>query len=372
MSSNLKESVNNLHKLLGSNSLITEEIKGGFIEESEKDSILSKEKRQIIFFGAPGTGKSYKLKLKSELFDPKKVKRITFHSSMSYGQFVGVFKPFPNVDENGRSGITYRYCPGVLITQLFEAILHPEENYLLIIEELNRANVAAVFGDIFQLLDRDSNNFSEYPLTINEDLKYYLENEFLKNDSIKFEVLQKIINSGLVFPSNFYLWATMNSADQGVLPMDTAFKRRWEMEYVGINEAFFESQKEFDNFSKILINSLHSRSKSKISWNDLRVFINKRLISMRVQEDKLLGPFFISKNTLSSSDEEITSAFINKVLLYLFEDAAKHRRREIFNIEDERMIYSEIVLDFERKGIELFNESKELESLIERIENNES
>ncbi|MCC3658201.1 AAA family ATPase, partial [Staphylococcus haemolyticus] len=123
--------------------------------------------RQLIYFGAPGTGKSYSLNKDAHIFDPKNIRRVTFHPSLLYNEFVGGFKPFPTNDVN--VPINYYYIPGTLIKSLVDAIKNPSQTYLIIIEELNRANVSAVFGEMFQLLDRDSGGRSQYPIDISED-----------------------------------------------------------------------------------------------------------------------------------------------------------------------------------------------------------
>ena len=185
-----------------------------------------------IVFGAPGTGKSNRLENDKVVFG-QNFERVTFHPNYSYAQFVGTYKPVP-VKElvNGveTTTITYKYVPGPFMRTYVKAIRSIKENnpkpYLLLIEEINRANVAAVFGDVFQLLDR-ANGQSEYEIETSEDMRAYLAQE-LKGKESDYERIR--------IPKNMYLWATMNSADQGVFPMDTAFKRRWNFEYIGINE----------------------------------------------------------------------------------------------------------------------------------------
>lgn len=308
---------------------------------------------QVIYFGAPGTGKSYSLnQTASALFELENVKRTTFHPSLTYGQFVGLFKPVPAGD-----AISYRYVPGVLIQQLVKALLHPDSAYLVIIEEINRANAAAVFGDFFQLLDRDENNESEYPINISEDLNYYLDNfvyQAPENADYVDGMKQKInAKGGLFFPGNLYIWSTMNSADQGVSPLDTAFKRRWNQKYFGINDSFDE--KLFSNFGRIITQTDEADGVTKtVGWNDLRMAINNRLSELNVPEDKLLGPFFLSKKILSSDSDTVTEAFKDKVLMYLFEDAAKQIRSRFFNVE--RMQYSEVLKNFDQIGIDIFKD----------------
>lgn len=316
--------------------------------------------RQYIYFGAPGTGKSYELNKDSKVFAEANVQRVTFHPNMTYGQFVGVFKPTPIGEEK----ISYKYVPGVLMKQLVQALLHPDSAYLIIIEEMNRANVAAVFGDIFQLLDRNKAFESEYPISISEDVNWYFENTVYKdpNNEAYIANMKEKIKTGLKFPSNLFIWTTMNSADQGVMPMDTAFKRRWEQKYFGIDEAYEKNKQAFDNHKKIIIRKKeegHSSEKVFIEWNKLRNFLNRKLIKLKVPEDKLLGPYFISKNILESSDEELTESFKSKVLMYLFEDAGKQKRSELFDLKLEDMIYSKIVDKFDKEGMKVFKNAEE-------------
>ncbi len=336
---------------------------------------LRSEPRQYIYFGAPGTGKSYQLSNDSAAFGDN-IERITFHPNMTYGNFVGVFKPFPQmmevynnegkivVDESGNplkeERITYKFIPGILIKQLTKALLNPNTAYLLIIEELNRANVAAVFGDMFQLLDRNKDNFSEYPIGISEDLQQYFSEvyEAQPNEQIK-ENLRSSLKNGLIFPSNFYIWTTMNSADQGITPMDTAFKRRWEQKYFGIDEAWIkgDGKERFVGYSKIKYRSRVGEVSEvkEISWNAIRRIINDMLMTNKnIPEDKLLGPYFISEKILTSGSEAVTESFKSKVLMYLFDDAAKQNRSLIFKGVD-RMLYSEVVRMFEEEGLKLFD-----------------
>ena len=196
-----------------------------------------------IIFGAPGTGKSHKLEVDSRLFETN-FERVTFHPNYSYAQFVGTYKP---VQDENSADIVYEYVPGPFMRIYVKALNNPNDNFLLLIEEINRANVASVFGDVFQLLDR-KNGISEYPVATTEDIKKYLIKElkcFKKKDSIGNESIKSFDEFSdddikkcmyMCVPSNMYIWATMNSADQGVFPMDTAFKRRWEFEYLSVND----------------------------------------------------------------------------------------------------------------------------------------
>ena len=289
-------------------------------------------KRNVIYFGAPGTGKSYNLnKDKEDLIeDENDYERVTFHPDYSYANFVGTYKPVPKADS-----ISYEYVPGPFMRSLVKSLKNPEKPFLLIIEEINRSNVAAVFGDVFQLLDRDKNNESRYSIETTEDMRNYLKAE-LNEEYEKIKI-----------PSNMFIWATMNSADQGVFPMDTAFKRRWDFKYFGINY-----NEELIKHIKVNINN------QEISWNDLRKAINNELLSNRINEDKLLGPFFAFNEYLDEelSDEEFKEIFKNKIIMYLFEDAAKAKRNDLFSgaRENNNVIYSRVCELFDIIGIEIF------------------
>ncbi|MBQ0055559.1 MAG: AAA family ATPase [Synergistaceae bacterium] len=295
--------------------------------------------RNKIWFGAPGTGKSYKLNketknfLGEEKFETNH-ERVTFHPDYSYANFVGTYKPIMTKVES-KDNISYKYVPGPFMRVLVRALNNPKQNFVLIIEEINRANTAAVFGDIFQLLDRNPEGNSEYPIAVSEDIKHYLEDVNLNGDAKK----KLKACTELIIPSNMYIWATMNSADQGVFPMDTAFKRRWDFEYMDINAGEAEiADFEFDT----------------INWNNIRKAINDALAEQKINEDKLMGAYFLSKSLLESKDnKQFVSAFKSKVLMYLYEDAAKMKRDQIFFAAGKR--YSEICKKFDTDGIQVFN-----------------
>ena len=300
-----------------------------------------------IVFGAPGTGKSYKLnKEQADLIsDGGECERITFHSDYSYAHFVGTYKPVPT-----KNGISYEYVPGPFMRIYVKAIKNGRsENkddikpFLLLIEEINRANAATVFGEVFQLLDRDDKNASQYPIKPSEDVKAYLAKELGGNPEQYKE---------LKIPDNMYIWATMNSADQGVFPMDTAFKRRWSFEYIGINNNDDKIEDTYLVCEKV-------KPAYKVKWNELRRAINDTLSSRnyKINEDKLIGPFFVS-NSILKEEESFFEAFKSKVIMYLFEDAAKHRRSMLFDgcNEDIKNKYFAICEEFEKRGIDIFCE----------------
>lgn len=316
--------------------------------------------QNYLVFGAPGTGKSHELKELQEKYFPDKnsYERVTFYSNYSYANFVGTYKP----KMDGKD-IVYSYVPGPFIRTLEKAYKNSDKNYLLVIEEINRANPAATFGDIFQLLDR-KNGQSEYSIETSEELKLFFAKRFVSgfdemSDEEKDEVLDSF--SKMYIPPNMYIWATMNSADQGVYPMDTAFKRRWDFKYIGINDNMEAMQKVT---FRITLNS----GEKKVNWNKLRTRINEVLSGpqCRVNEDKLLGPYFISSEVMAINkdthsfdeskfdNEQFVDAFKNKVIMYLFEDAAKQRRTEIFKGCDEVTRFSAVCEAFDKKGVEIF------------------
>lgn len=276
--------------------------------------------------------------------------------------------------------VRYEYVPGPFIRIYTEALKDPGKNYLLLIEEINRANVAAVFGDTFQLLDRE-NGVSEYPVTVGEDLRRYLMRKLYGKE--KWEECSGKEQEKCQFlelPDNLYLWATMNSADQGVNPIDTAFKRRWEFEYIGVDD---ESQAEAVSDCYIPMR-MRDAERYYVRWQDLRDGINGILSGddCRVNEDKLLGPFFLSRGILDEMNEimalrkswtrdgcqveeiekirvrtaekRFIKAFESKVIMYLFEDVMKMRPAGIFVNHSGRMIFSEICRSFEEMGEEIF------------------
>ena len=327
-------------------------IKGKNLSKNLKNKIVSTNSivstKQLNFscnrivFGAPGTGKSHRLD--SDLKDDegnnffKYYERVTFHPSYSYTNFVGTYKPVK--DEKGDGQITYEFVEGPFIRVLRQALSDKDNNYLLIVEEINRANVAAVFGDIFQLLDRDSDNCSTYEVAASEDLRKHLINKGVPIEK----------TSVIKIPSNMYIWATMNSADQGVQPLDTAFKRRWEFEYLNINNSEEKIDESMQNIKF---------PDTTMDWNLLRHLINNRISSCyNINEDKLLGPFFVKKG--NQTDEQFLKSFKSKVLMYLFEDVCKINPKPLFaGIEKQKLFFSDVVESFDKKGLDIFNFSEE-------------
>ena len=265
-----------------------------------------------IFYGAPGTGKSHNLDADLKKFFPHNdlFERTTFYPDYTNGTFVGEYKPYPvyrrgdgvlvGPDQQSEIPdlepmIDYRYVPGPFLRVLVKAHQYPDYKFCLVIEEINRAHASAVFGEVFQMLDRDENGEGKFSVTLSQEAQDYLARHG--------------VSGPVKIPSNMYIWATMNSADQGVLPLDAAFKRRWSLEYVGIDDGE-EVVRDWEIELKFL--------SKKIKWNDFRKKINSHLQNQGVTEDRLLGPFFMTKKDLANS-----KAFENKLLQYLRDDVVR-------------------------------------------------
>ena len=313
------------------------------------EQVYSDKPLNRILFGAPGTGKSHKLgEDMVELLEnaEKDYERVTFHPDYAFSQFVGTYKPVPVINVEGKEEISYQYVPGPFIRIYVEALKSAQTDnpkpYLLLIEEINRAKVATVFGDIFQLLDR-KDGVSEYPIRTSEDLRQYLAKELNVSEA---QV------ATLTLPDNLYIWATMNSADQGVFPMDTAFKRRWDFEYL-----------ELDGGEDEIAGYQFTVAGQTYEWNALRKALNEVLSEdFNVNEDKLMGPFFIKLDAYKVEDsfekmldDKFLDVFKNKVLMYLFDDAAKQKREDFFQGVENSNRYSVICKEFEQNGLQIFD-----------------
>lgn len=341
-------------------SAVVELLQGTYTKDGENDmeneyveliyntKIETEYERNRIVFGAPGTGKSYELKEDCEdlLKDTKdNYERVTFHPDYSYSQFVGTYKPVMGADEK----IRYDFVPGPFMRVYVEALksgrTENPQPHLLLIEEINRAKVAAVFGDVFQLLDRDDDGVSEYEIQASEDIRKYLAKQ-LGGTPDNYKKIR--------IPNNMFIWSTMNSADQGVFPMDTAFKRRWNFEYLGINE----NEEKISGIGKIEL----AGSDEPVEWNILRRAINAKMSSeqFKINEDKLMGPFFLSKKIIASDEngmiidtDKFVAAFKSKVIMYLYEDAVKQGKHRFFDGCDNSK-YSSVCDAFDELGMGIF------------------
>ena len=280
---------------------------------------------QQIYFGTPGSGKSWTIKQKYEQ-DETKVFRTTFHPDTDYASFVGCYKPVK--DEEDEKKIVYEFVPQAFTDAYVASWSDLEHPYYLIIEEINRGNCAQIFGDLFQLLDRDKNGYSEYRIKADHDLKDYLV-EQLPDDS------EGIKDGKLCLPPNLSIIASMNTSDQSLFPMDSAFKRRWSWEYVPIDYENVESSK----FEITIGGNPHN-------WHVFLNAVNKKIKNVTSSEDKQMGNFFIK----SSIDEK---EFCDKVMFYLWSEVGKDN----YNTKD--AIFKYYVEDDKQKEFS-FNELYDL------------
>lgn len=279
---------------------------------NKETSVIFKLPLQKIFYGAPGTGKSHTVD--NDYVKGNKCFRVTFHPDTDYASFVGCYKP----KMGGSTGedITYSFVPQVFLNAYIYAWNHPGEPTYLVIEELNRGNCAQIFGDIFQLLDRQKEGhpgYSKYTINADSDIATYLEGNL--EDKERYEkVIREIYDSKefdfsiLALPSNLNILATMNTSDQSLFPIDSAFKRRWEMEYVGVN---YDDAKQFT----VEIDETH-----KYSWAEILRGLNGYIKQEKHSTNKILGNRFVQaveNNVISAV------AFRDKVLFFLFNDVFK-------------------------------------------------
>lgn len=289
---------------------------------------------QIVYFGAPGTGKSFDIdkRLMKMKTRPQFIRRVIFHPDYSYGDFVGCIRP--HKDDNG---IDYRFEPGPLTSALKCAFENPQKDIYVVIEEINRGNAAAIFGDLFQLLDREQSGRSKYKITNVDIASEICKNKFLK----------PFFKDGKVwFPNNLNFLCTMNTADQNVFILDSAFKRRFHMKYVKIDyekmyvdktlAGYIATTVVFDGTKALLdifkdteleeyANQLDKEGRLLRNWPTFASLVNKvidiinRNEGEQISEDKKLGAFYVLLDEIS--DKEM---FADKVLYYLKQDVFKY------------------------------------------------
>ena len=334
---------------------------------------------QQIFYGAPGTGKSHEIKKQTM---GESVIRTTFHPDSDYSTFVGCYKPSIGtgrvygaqgpLTEGGKPieepKITYKY----VIQAFLKAYLGAWKKYadrdgdevtpqFLIIEEINRGNCAQIFGDLFQLLDRGETRFSEYPIEADTDLQQEIERAFKEEEEYKLirdidvegvvenyisnygSTLSEDIQHGrvLLLPKNLYIWATMNTSDQSLFPIDSAFKRRWDWVYVPIS---------YKNTNWTI-----EIGTKEYKWVDFQRKINDRIYSIDNSEDKQLGDFFVNANL--TGNKISSDVLLNKILFYLWNDVCKDDSEQIFRWKDDQENNQEKSIKFS----EFFCEKKEKE-----------
>lgn len=318
-----------------------------------KKTSESKFPLQQIFYGAPGTGKSHAI---NELTAGKDVIRTTFHPDTDYSTFVGAYKPttksvpvmtvigtnavpvnYKNGKEMMEDKIVYEYVSQAFLQAYVAAwrkycdVQEGEEpmDEFLVIEEINRGNCAQIFGDLFQLLDRGDEGFSEYPIKADSDMKKLLEKEFKGLEIKNKEGINALFKGGkdivaevltgdiLLLPNNLYIWATMNTSDQSLFPIDSAFKRRWDWHYVPISDAGKKWMIEVNG--------------AQYDWWKFLEAINDKVYHATYSEDKKMGYFFCKANDgVISADK-----FVSKVIFYLWNDVFKDSEFEGDTFKDE-------------------------------------
>ncbi len=279
----------------------------------------------LLVHGAPGTGKSHFLDSAAKdlvAADQAKYRRVTFYEDYSYGQFVGEYMPVPQedcaetvaLDYAGKpvsgtiSGehITYRFSPGPLaefLADCYAAKLNKSSmKYILIIEELNRANAASVFGDIFQLLDRKQGT-SIYKITTKSEFARYLHSAVSQKLTDKTIELPEDAFNEIKLPDNLYIWTTLNSADQGVFPLDSAFKRRWSCIYRDVAEVDSKAAFRPHICLPVLDSSTNSYIASTFDWNTFRDSINTEILKEGFAEDRCIGYWFFSEDEMTDIEK---------------------------------------------------------------------
>ncbi len=353
-------------------------------ESNDNSNINIDSSLQIIYYGAPGTGKSHRIKQACSKYEHY---RITFHPDTDYASFVGSYKPITHTEQvytnmgdkaialkDSVTGepitttkITYQYVYQAFLNAYIAAWRQQQnektEPVFLVIEEINRGNCAQIFGDIFQLLDRNDSGFSEYPIVADNDLKKELAKEFATLDIAKADDINGIygddivakVKSGthLLLPNNLYIWATMNTSDQSLFPIDSAFKRRWDWKYIKITD----SGKGY----RIAVNG------NEYDWWDFVYAINEHIGITTSQEDKKLGYFFVkSNNGIIPADK-----FLGKVLFFLYGDVYKDYGfdDDIFKGDDEKPMEFSHYFDehgnADEKKIEKFIQNLGLNPIVE-------
>lgn len=351
-----------------------------FSEETKKPKYSPVLSLQQIYYGAPGTGKSKAIK---DLTFGEDIIRTTFHPDSDYASFVGTYKPITEevvlrdcygkkvIDEEtgkevNEERIAYKFIPQAFLEAYVEAWkklgsktiekgdksnnrIHPalldtpeiftknkaSKKQYLIIEEINRGNCAQIFGDLFQLLDRNEYGFSDYPIVADKDMQKYLEKEFEGWEITNKDKINQLYGEAnmvslilkgerLVLPSNLYIWATMNTSDQSLFPIDSAFKRRWDWKYVPIREGR-------DKETNAPLNWRINTGDKQYDWWSFISKINELIGSLTNSEDKKLGYFFCKAN-----NEEInTNLFVSKVIFYLWNDVFKDYGFDDKDFQDE-------------------------------------
>lgn len=361
------------------------------------------EPRQVIYYGAPGTGKSFAI---DDMADDENSVRTTFHPDSDYASFVGAYKPtMENVPmsafvgkevhlaqpQGGHTGterkIVYKYVPQAFLKAYVAAWSDLAKPYFLIIEEINRGNCAQIFGDLFQLLDRNNEGSSSYAIHADEDITQFLNGDSkgfaslaedkkeairsfkLHKDNGKTQDVGQNILDGklLLLPPNLYIWATMNTSDQSLFPIDSAFKRRWNWKYMPID------YNPVDKETKRPIDWKFQIGDNLYSWGEFLKKINPEIRTLTESSDKQMGYFFAKADPKTGIISE--DVFLNKVMFYLWTDVFKDYdvSSEIFKNKNKNRSFE--FIDFFDKdqpdALANFIENLKLEAVDNNTENTE-
>lgn len=329
----------------------------------KQNSVLSSTQHpsQIIYYGVPGSGKSHKIDEITKNVPGEQKMRVVFHPEYTNADFVGQI--VPRVDD----GVDYRFKAGAFSRILKRAYQNIDKPFYLIMEEINRGNASAIFGDLFQLLDRDESGYSKYSVE-NLDINSYIRSkDNLYNDkevpsTVKVGDTEWTEITGIRLPPNLSIFATMNTSDQNVFALDNAFQRRWDMELV--ENKFSDNDDEQKNAVIEVLNQ-------KITWGDFQQTINSFIgeksneSNLSSMEDKRLGCWFVK-----AKDGKIdTDNFKNKVLKYLWDDAFKFSRQEVF---PEIKTFEQLQQKFKEIGFKVFSEDSGIKELIPPENNSET
>lgn len=324
-------------------------------EPQETKTTKNAQPLQVIYYGAPGTGKSFTI---DDMTDDENSVRTTFHPDSDYASFVGAYKPTMEdvpisatyQTKEGSYGeyltktekhpgterkIVYKYVTQAFLKAYVAAWSNLDTPYFLIIEEINRGNCAQIFGDLFQLLDRNNSGSSSYAIHADEDITQFLSDDDKgfaslsddQKDAIRAFVLHKdngktqavgqdILNGKLLLlPPNLYIWATMNTSDQSLFPIDSAFKRRWNWKYMPIEYHPIDKKTQQPIDWKFQIGD------NIYSWGQFLSKINPEIYTLTESSDKQMGYFFAKADNATGIISE--DVFLNKVLFYLWTDVFK-------------------------------------------------
>lgn len=252
-----------------------------------------------LYYGVPGSGKSHTI---DRIVKDSEYERVVFHPDYTYSDFVGQIMPRLKRNVDGTEKLTYEFVPGPFTKALKAAADNEDSMHYLVIEEINRGNAPAIFGDVFQLLDRNEDGSGKYHIT-----NFDIASEVYGDEAAEIRI-----------PSNLSILATMNTSDQNVFTLDTAFQRRWNMKYIENNVAEAEHANEKIEYSAV-------------TWGGFASAVNEEILEYNAElsssEDKQLGAYFVTKAELTSDK------FPEKALKYLWDDAFKLEREKIFRPE---------------------------------------